>query len=125
MNKSSSLFVSVCALLTFGQVGVAHAGRMTISQDRFFGMPVFGIQGGMMGLDQGDPPQPLQIATGLVPLGQVFATINAQEPGTQLDTKTVTEDGRTLYVVRWQASLGRIVIFWVNAETGQIIRRQD
>lgn len=125
MNKRSSLFVSVFALLTFGPLGVAHAGHVTISQDGVFGMPVFGIQGQMMDLDQAAAPQSLQISTGLVPLGQVFATINAQEPGTQLDTKTVTEDGRTLYVVRWQASQGRIVIFWVNAETGQIIRRQD
>jgi uncharacterized membrane protein YkoI len=36
----------------------------------------------------------------------------------------VVENGRTIYVVRWQASRGRIIIFRVDAETGQIIGRQ-
>jgi uncharacterized membrane protein YkoI len=65
-----------------------------------------------------------QYAAAAVPLSQVLETINAQEPGTQLDTNTVVENGRTIYVVRWQASRGRIIIFRVDAETGQIIGRQ-
>jgi uncharacterized membrane protein YkoI len=59
-----------------------------------------------------------------VPLSQVLAAINAQEPGRQLDTNTEVENGRTIYVVRWQAARGRIIIFRVDAETGQIIGRQ-
>jgi uncharacterized iron-regulated membrane protein len=66
----------------------------------------------------------VQYAVSAVPLSQVLETINAQEPGTQLDTNTVVENGRTIYVVRWQASRGRIIIFRVDAETGQIIGRQ-
>ena len=66
----------------------------------------------------------MQIASNLVPLGQVLENINAQEPGSQLDTNTVMENGRAIYVVRWQASRGRIIIFRVDAETGQIIGRQ-
>lgn len=66
-----------------------------------------------------------QLAAGLVPLVQVIESINAQEPGTQLDTNTVVENGRTIYVVRWQASRGRIIIFRVDAETGQILGRQS
>jgi uncharacterized membrane protein YkoI len=65
-----------------------------------------------------------QYTASAVPLSQVLETINAQEPGTQLDTNTVVENGRTIYVVRWQASRGRIIIFRVDAETGQIIGRQ-
>jgi uncharacterized membrane protein YkoI len=65
-----------------------------------------------------------QMAASAVPLSQVLAAINAQEPGTQLDTNTVVENGRTIYIVRWQAARGRIIIFRVDAETGQIIGRQ-
>lgn len=65
-----------------------------------------------------------QMTSSAVSLGQVLETINAQEPGTQLDTNTVVENGRTIYIVRWQASRGRIIIFRVDAETGQIIGRQ-
>lgn len=65
-----------------------------------------------------------QFTTSAISLSQVLETINAQEPGTQLDTNTVVENGRTIYVVRWQASRGRIIIFRVDAETGQIIGRQ-
>lgn len=66
----------------------------------------------------------MQMSSNLVPLGQVFATINSQEPGRQLDTNTVMDNGRPIYVVRWQASRGRIIIFRVDAESGQIIGRQ-
>jgi uncharacterized membrane protein YkoI len=66
----------------------------------------------------------VQMAASAVPLSQVLAAINAQEPGSQLDTNTVVENGRTIYVVRWQAARGRIIIFKVDAETGQIIGRQ-
>ncbi len=66
----------------------------------------------------------LQVANTLVPLSQVLETINTQEPGTQLDTNTVMENGKAIYVVRWQASRGRIIIFRVDAETGQIVGRQ-
>jgi uncharacterized membrane protein YkoI len=66
----------------------------------------------------------IQLAAAAVPLSQVLAAINAQEPGRQLDTNTEVENGRTIYVVRWQAARGRIIIFRVDAETGQIIGRQ-
>jgi hypothetical protein len=59
-----------------------------------------------------------------VPLSQIIASINAIEPGQQLDTQLVNENGRSIYLIRWQASRGRIMIFRVDAETGQILGRQ-
>jgi uncharacterized membrane protein YkoI len=125
MNKKSCLIVSVCVVTMLGHVSAAQAQHWTGAVSDGLAMPVYHDPPSFMSLQQGLTPPLMEVATGLVPLAQVFETINAQEPGTQLDAKTVTEDGRTLYVVRWQASLGRIVIFWVNAETGQIVRRQD
>ena len=59
-----------------------------------------------------------------VPLSQVLDRINDIEPGTQLDTRLISENGRPYYIVRWQASRGRIIIFKVDAQTGQIVGRQ-
>ncbi|GIU67606.1 PepSY domain-containing protein [Candidatus Phycosocius spiralis] len=59
-----------------------------------------------------------------VPLSQVLDRINDIEPGTQLDTSLISENGHPYYIVRWQASRGRIIIFKVDAQTGQIVGRQ-
>ena len=66
----------------------------------------------------------LQLANQNLSLSQIVEIINAQEPGEQLDARLVNEGGRTVYVVRWQASRGRIIIFRVDAQSGQIIGRQ-
>jgi uncharacterized membrane protein YkoI len=64
------------------------------------------------------------LASQTVPLSQVLNRINDIEPGTQLDTSLISENGRPYYIVRWQASRGRIIIFKVDAQTGQIVGRQ-
>jgi uncharacterized membrane protein YkoI len=92
-----------------------------VSLSCFATQPALARKGNMWGYDR---LMLVQNMVANVPLSQVFETINAQEPGTQLDTNTVVENGRTIYVVRWQASRGRIIIFRVDAETGQIIGRQ-
>ena len=66
----------------------------------------------------------LMLAGQTVPLSQVLDRINDIEPGTQLDTSLINENGRPYYIVRWQASHGRIIIFKVDAQTGQIVGRQ-
>lgn len=124
MKTRTALFATIASVLTLAAAVPAQAGHASPwANGGGFGqasgrglMPGPVSQNGRMSL--------MQIAATLVPLGQVLETINAQEPGTQLDTNTVIENGKTIYVVRWQASRGRIIIYRVDAETGQIIGRQ-
>jgi uncharacterized membrane protein YkoI len=104
MRHKTALFAVTLLSLTLGATQPAFAGKGSVWAN---GRASFA-----------------QYTTSAVSLSQVLETINAQEPGTQLDTNTVVENGRTIYVVRWQASRGRIIIFRVDAETGQIIGRQ-
>ena len=119
VSLSAPAFAGKNAGWSFGQSGQGNGALLGQSSGRLgnSGNSAFGGQSGRMSLTQ--------IAAGLVPLVQVLENINAQEPGTQLDTNTVVENGRTIYVVRWQASRGRIIIFRVDAETGQILGRQS
>ena len=59
-----------------------------------------------------------------VPLSRVLPRIAAREPGRHLNTTMGEAGGRPAYFVQWQLSDGRVVIFVVDAETGQIIGRQ-
>jgi hypothetical protein len=122
-NRSTLLAFTICAL-ALGLSAPAQAERLAPwSNGSGFGQATG--RGSLPGpMNQNGRMSLMQIASSLVALGQVFETINAQEPGTQLDTNTVIENGKTIYVVRWQASRGRIIIFRVDAETGQIIGRQ-
>jgi uncharacterized membrane protein YkoI len=122
MKTSNAFFVMIVCSMTLAVAAPAHAGKA---------QSWAGILGQMNGrsllpgpVDQSGRMSLMQIASSLVPLGQVLEAINAQEPGSQLDTNTVIENGKPVYVVRWQASRGRIIIFRVDAETGQIIGRQ-
>ena len=122
VSLSAPAFAGKNAGWSFGQSGQGNGALLGQSSGRLgnsgnSGNSAFGGQSGRMSLTQ--------IAAGLVPLVQVLENINAQEPGTQLDTNTVVENGRTIYVVRWQASRGRIIIFRVDVETGQILGRQS
>jgi uncharacterized membrane protein YkoI len=58
------------------------------------------------------------------PLSRVLATIAAHQPGRHLNTTMGEAGGRPAYFVQWQLSDGRVVIFVVDAESGQIIGRQ-
>ena len=124
MKIRTPSFLMAVSVLILGLSSPAQAGRAA---------PWANGSAMTQGLARGLMPGPInqnghmslmQIANNLVPLGQVLAIINSQEPGSQLDTNTVIENGRPIYVVRWQASRGRIIIFRVDAETGQIIGRQ-
>lgn len=100
---------------------VMCAGALCASQPAFANGWVFGKQNVNNGASRFAFTQAM---TAAVSLGQVIEMLNSIEPGSQLDTRTVVEGGRTIYVVRWQASRGRIIIFRVDAETGQVIGRQ-
>ena len=59
-----------------------------------------------------------------VPLSSVLPKIAAREPGRHLNTTMGEAGGRPAYFVQWQLTDGRVVIFVVDAATGQIIGRQ-
>jgi uncharacterized membrane protein YkoI len=59
------------------------------------------------------------------PLSRVLHEIAARYPGRHLNTTMGESGGRSAYFVQWQLSDGRVVVFVVDAESGQIIGRQS
>ena len=63
-----------------------------------------------------------------ISLREIREIIASQVPGDIQDARLIEDGGRKVYEVRWQpsdASLrGRIMIFIVDAETGQILSRR-
>jgi uncharacterized membrane protein YkoI len=57
----------------------------------------------------------------LVPLPRVLAMIAKRYPGRQLDTTMGEAGGRPTYLIRWQLTKGQIVVFTVDARTGQMM----
>lgn len=115
MKKLFAFLLSTSLLASLALVGPAQAGRASAAPPSPSGL-VFREDLRNGGL--------FQMASQIVPLSQVLEMINAIEPGNQLDTQIVTENGRQFYIVRWQASRGRIMIFKVDAQSGQIVGRQ-
>ncbi|TAL33094.1 PepSY domain-containing protein [Phenylobacterium sp.] len=58
------------------------------------------------------------------PLSQVLRNLAARYPGRHLNTTTGDYGGRPAYFVQWQMENGRVVVFVVDAESGQVIGRQ-
>jgi uncharacterized membrane protein YkoI len=56
-----------------------------------------------------------------VPLSSVLKKIAQQHPGKQLNTTMGQSGGRAVYLVQWQLANGQIVVFTVDAQTGQIV----
>jgi uncharacterized membrane protein YkoI len=56
-----------------------------------------------------------------VPLASVLKKIAQQHPGKQLNTTMGQSGGRAVYLVQWQLANGQIVVFTVDAQTGQIV----
>ena len=71
-----------------------------------------------------DPGRAGAAAGGQAPLSRVLHEIAARYPGRHLNTTMSDSGGRSVYMVQWQLSDGRIVIFVVDAASGQIIGRQ-
>ena len=59
-----------------------------------------------------------------VPLSRVLGTIASRTPGRHLNTTMGDAGGRAAYFVQWQTPDGRVVVFVVDACSGQIIGRQ-
>ena len=59
------------------------------------------------------------------PLSRVLAMLAQRYPGKQLNTTMGESGGRPAYFVQWQmAKDGRVVVFVVDAESGQVIGQQ-
>jgi uncharacterized membrane protein YkoI len=56
-----------------------------------------------------------------VPLSRVIADIARRTPGRQLNTTVGEAGGRPVYFVQWQLANGRVVVFVVDRESGQLI----
>jgi uncharacterized membrane protein YkoI len=59
-----------------------------------------------------------------IPLSRVLAMIASRVPGRHLNTNMGDAGGRPAYFVQWQREDGRVVVFVVDAETGQVLREQ-
>lgn len=59
-----------------------------------------------------------------VPLSRVLAMLSSRYPGRHLNTSMGEQGGRAAYFVQWQMADGRVVVFVVDAESGQVIGRQ-
>lgn len=102
MTRLIALFVLI--LTAADPVGAA-------AQD--YGRPVFGA-------GRGEPER----GGRQVPLSRVLQMIASRYPGRHLNTTMDEAGGRPAYFVQWQLENGRVVVFIVDAESGQIIGRQ-
>lgn len=65
------------------------------------------------------------VATGnQAPLSSVLKTISGRYGGRHLNTTMGDAGGRCAYFVQWQMPDGKVVIFVVDAGSGQVIGRQ-
>jgi uncharacterized membrane protein YkoI len=75
---------------------------------------------GMMVLTGGGQDQ----ARRPVPLSRVLSMLASRYPGRHLNSTMGDAGGRSAYYVQWQMENGRVVVFVVDAESGQVIGRQ-
>jgi uncharacterized membrane protein YkoI len=68
-----------------------------------------------------EPAREAPQAGAQVPLSSVLKKIAQQHPGKQLNTTMGQSGGRAVYLVQWQLANGQIVVFTVDAQTGQIV----
>lgn len=73
-------------------------------------------------------PHNLLIQSRVLSLREVAQIISSQVPGSLSDADLSNNGGRQVYIVRWEpsdpAKRGRIIIFVVDAQTGQILERK-
>lgn len=74
-----------------------------------------------------DPVVPVRQSRQLSPR-EAVQIINARVPGRPYDVREEMQNGRLVYVIRWEPSdenaRGRIIIFVVDAETGAILSQR-
>lgn len=100
-------FLVIAALLA------AAAPVASVAQD--YGRPSLGANG--------DDQDHVRTAR-QVPLARVLAMLAQRSPGKHLNTTQNTYNGRPAYFVQWMKSGGAVVVFIVDAETGQVLAQQ-
>ena len=69
--------------------------------------------------------EPARPAGRQAPLSRVLAMLAQRWPGKQLNTTMGESGGRPAYMIQWQmAKDGRVVVFVVDAESGQVVGQQ-
>jgi uncharacterized membrane protein YkoI len=58
------------------------------------------------------------------PLSRVLSMIAQRTPGRHLNTSQGDYGGRPAYFVQWQRTNGQVVVFIVDAQSGQVIGQQ-
>jgi uncharacterized membrane protein YkoI len=98
---------------------LAGAAAPAAASAQDYGRPAFGA-------GRGDQDQAREgVRSGRqAPLSRVLAMIGSRTPGRHLNTTQGDAGGRPAYFVQWQLPDGRVVIFVVDAESGQMIGRQ-
>ncbi|MDZ4376227.1 MAG: hypothetical protein U1C74_33005 [Phenylobacterium sp.] len=86
-----------------------------VAEAQSYGRPVLGF---------GQDSHQERRSAGQAPLSRVLQMIAARHPGRHLNTTTGEAGGRPAYYVQWQLENGRVVVFVVDAESGQIMGRQ-
>ena len=102
-------------LLALAVLAVAATSVPAVVEAQDFGRPVLGA---------GREPQARENRGRQTPLSRVLATLSARYPGRHLNTTMGDAGGRPAYFVQWQLENGRVVVFVVDAESGQVIARQ-
>ncbi len=77
----------------------------------------------VLGAGRGDPDAREGRARN-TPLSRVLSMLAGRYPGRHLNTTMGEAGGRTAYFVQWQLESGRVVVFVVDAESGQVMGRQ-
>lgn len=105
-------------LLAFA-VLLAAAAAPAAAGAQDFGRPALGV-------GRFDPDQAREGARSgrQAPLSRVLAMLAARYPGRHLNTTMGDAGGRPAYFVQWQMENGRVVVFVVDAESGQVMGRQ-
>ena len=70
---------------------------------------------------QEHPGAPESAAGGQMPLSRVLKELAHRHKGKQLNTTMGQAGGRPVYLVQWQLPSGQIVVFTVDAQTGQVL----
>ena len=92
----------------------AVAATPVVAGAQDYGRPGYGAEQGRGGRGGGH----------VVPLPRVLAMLSSRYPGRHLNTSMGDAGGRPAYFVQWQMADGRVVVFVVDAESGQVIGRQ-
>jgi uncharacterized membrane protein YkoI len=78
----------------------------------------------VLGAGRGDADQAREARGRQVPLSRVLSMLASRYPGRHLNTTMGDSAGRSAYFIQWQMENGQVVVFVVDAESGQMIGRQ-